>query len=198
MCGVRVPEFWIFLTVILAFVAAQLLRRYRMQRLAARAHATTVPANATDLQTNSQSPQDVCEHLAEALDANAIVVERVRDEIIVAAGAPWKTEIQALDKIALDWSFVTGLPPKSGGGNPFGTDWLFLPVQVEGRVAAVLGVMARHGRRRFIPDEQPSIHNALIALRRFYETRVRARTGYIYLRDSQILRTPKTSEPSTN
>lgn len=120
------------------------------------------------------SPKDVCEHLAATLEANAIVIERLRGELLVVAGSPWKSEIQPVDRIALDWSFTTGLPPKSGNGNPFGSDWLFLPVKVDGRVAAILGVAARHARRRFIVDEQPTIRSSVNALRRIYRTEVPA------------------------
>ena len=119
-----------------------------------------------------RSIQDVCEHLAANLDANAIVIERLRGEPLVVAGAPWKAEVSPIDKIALDWSFTTGLPPKAGMGNPFGTDWLFLPVKADDRVVAVLGVMARYGRRRFILQEQPAIRNSLTALERIYRTTV--------------------------
>ena len=110
----------------------------------------------------------VCDRLASSLEANAIIVQRLRDEILVVTGAPWKVDVDPIDKIALDWSFTTGLPPNAGMGNPFSSDWLFLPVKAEGRVVAVLGVIARHGRRRFLLEEQPAIRNAVAALERIY------------------------------
>lgn len=116
----------------------------------------------------------VCDRLASSLEANAIVVERLQDEIFVVAGAPWKTEVDPIDKIALDWSFTTGLPPKAGMGNPYSSDWLFLPVKVEDRVTAVLGVVARHGRRRFLLEEQPAIRSAVSSLERIYFARAQS------------------------
>lgn len=110
----------------------------------------------------------VCDRLASSLEANAIIVQRLRDEILVVAGAPWKVDVDPIDKIALDWSFTTGLPPKAGMGNPFSSDWLFLPIKAEDRVIAVLGVAARHGRRRFLLEEQPAIRSAVAALERIY------------------------------
>lgn len=160
-------ESGIILAVAIAFVAAQLFSRFRTVRAKIGAQAAE-RRRAIDINDHGQSPQVVCKRLAATLEANAIVVERLRDEIFVVAGAPWKTEVEPLDKIALDWSFTTGLPPKSGNGNPFGSDWLFLPVLVGGRVVAVLGVMARYGRRRFLLDEQPAIRSAVTALQRIY------------------------------
>lgn len=164
-------EFWVALAFVTALIIAQLLGRARTRRARTDAENAAERRDGNDMKMNSQSVQGVCRRLAAILDANAIVVERIRDEIIVVAGAPWKTQVQPLDKIALDWSFTTGLPPKSGNGNPFASDWLFLPVLIDGRVVAVFGVMSRHGRRRFIPDEQPSIRNAVAALERIYGRR---------------------------
>jgi K+-sensing histidine kinase KdpD len=164
-------EFWVVLAFATAFIIAQLLGRSRIMRAKTDAERAAERRDATDMKMNSQSAQGVCRRLAATLEVNAIIVERIRDEIIVVAGAPWRTEVEPLDKIALDWSFTTGLPPKSGNGNPFASDWLFLPVLIGGRVVAVLGVMARHGRRRFIADEQPSIRSAVAALERIYGSR---------------------------
>lgn len=169
-------EFLVIVAVAMVFIAAQLLNRFRAATSAKDVHRTRERDDAADINVNSRSPQDVCQRLATSLEANAIVVERARDEVVVVAGAPWKTEIDPLDKIALDWSFTTGLPPKSGSGNPFCSDWLFLPILVDGKVVAVLGVVARYGRRRFILDEQPAIRPAVSALQRIYQSRVSQRS----------------------
>ena len=113
------PEFWVIVSVAMVFVSARFLSRFRAMRATRGAQEASEKRDATDINVNSRSPQGVCKRLAATLEANAIVVERARDEIVVVAGAPWKIEVEPLDKIALDWSFTTGLPPKSGGGNPF-------------------------------------------------------------------------------
>jgi hypothetical protein len=107
-------EFWVILAVVLAFVAAQVLSRFRAMRSVGNSQRASKQSGATDINVNSRSPQGVCKRLAATLEANAIIIERARDEIVVVAGAPWKIEVEPLDKIALDWSFTTGLPPKSG------------------------------------------------------------------------------------
>ena len=170
-------EIWVIVAVTVVFVAAQFLSRFRAMRAARDVQEASEKCDATDIDVNSRSPQGVCKRLAATLEANAIVVERARDEIVVIAGAPWKIAVDPLDKIALDWSFTTGLPPKSGGGNPFCSDWLFLPILVGGKVVAVLGVVARYGRRRFILDEQPTIRIAVSALQRIYQSKVSQRSG---------------------
>lgn len=166
-------QLWIVvaIAIVLAIVPLIFARRRtvhaeRRDRDARERFATPEP------EAQERSAEGVCERLAATLEANAIVVERLRDEILVVAGAPWKAEVDPLDKVALDWSFTTGLPPKSGMGNPFSSDWLFLPVQANGRVVAVLGVTARHGRRRFILDEQPAIRRAVAALAHIYGSKI--------------------------
>ena len=104
-------EFWVILAVAMAFLAVQLLRRSRAMRSDRDAQRATERSDAADINVKSRSPEGVCKRLAATLEANAIVLERARDEIVVVAGAPWKTEVEPLDKIALDWSFTTGLPP---------------------------------------------------------------------------------------
>jgi hypothetical protein len=173
-------EFWVIVVVTTVIVAAQFFSRFRAMRVTRDAQEASEKHDATDINVNSRSPQGVCRRLAATLEANAIVVERARDEIVVVAGAPWKIEVEPLDKIALDWSFTTGLPPKSGGGNPFCSDWLFLPILVGGKVVAVLGVVGRYGRRRFILDGQPTIRIAVSALQRIYQSRVSQRSGELH------------------
>ena len=181
------PEFWVIVSVAMVFVSARFLSRFRAMRATRGAQEASEKRDATDINVNSRSPQGVCKRLAATLEANAVVVERVRDEIVVIAGAPWKIEVEPLDKIALDWSFTTGLPPKSGGGNPFCSDWLFLPILVGGKVVAVLGVVARYGRRRFILDEQPTIRIAVSALQRIYQSSASQRSGEPHLQSDAFI-----------
>ena len=181
------PEFWVIVSVAMVFVSARFLSRFRAMRATRGAQEASEKRDATDINVNSRSPQGVCKRLAATLEANAVVVERVRDEIVVIAGAPWKIEVEPLDKIALDWSFTTGLPPKSAGGNPFCSDWLFLPILVGGKVVAVLGVVARYGRRRFILDEQPTIRIAVSALQRIYQSSASQRSGEPHLQSDAFI-----------
>lgn len=169
-------EFLVIIAVVMVFIAAQFFSRFGAAISAKDTQRARERDDAADIDVNSRSPQGVCQRLAVSLEANAIVVERARDEVVVVAGAPWKTQVDPLDKIALDWSFTTGLPPKSGSGNPFCSDWLFLPIHVDGKVVAVLGVVARYGRRRFILDAQPAIRTAVSALQRIYQSKVSQRS----------------------
>jgi two-component system sensor histidine kinase KdpD len=165
-------EVWTELATAAARIATS--RKRRSQRTADRA--------AEHFQNAEKKSQDgslhgVCDRLASSLEANAIIVERLGDEILVVAGAPWKIEVDPVDKIALDWSFTTGLPPKSGMGNPFSSDWLFLPVKAGDRVVAVLGAIPRYRDRRFLLEEQPAIRNAVTSLERIYQSRISRERG---------------------
>lgn len=155
----------------LATAAARMARSRKLRGQRTADQAAEHFQNA-EKKSEDRSLSGVCDRLASSLEANVIVVERLREEILVVAGAPWKVEVDPVDKIALDWSFTTGLPPKSGAGNPFSSDWLFLPVRAGDRVIAVLGVMARYGGRRFLLEEQPAIRNAVTTLERTYRSRI--------------------------
>jgi K+-sensing histidine kinase KdpD len=117
---------------------------------------------------SARSNQAVCEAMAGALRANAIVVECPQGKAIVVAGAPWKAALQPLDEIAVDLSFRTRRPSGAGTRHSALSDWLFVPVIARGRVAAVLGLAGRYCRRTFVLEEEQLIQVAAACLGEIY------------------------------
>lgn len=109
------------------------------------------------------SPQEICEAIASALRANVIMVECAEGRTIVVAGSPWKIALQPLDDIAINGSFQSGRPSGAGTENSALSDWLFVPVEVQGCVVSVLAVAGRYCRRTFSPTD-PLILEASMAL----------------------------------
>lgn len=84
----------------------------------------------TQLHKTGLPPQTICEAAASVLDANAIVVERMPNDYVVVACSPWKPDLVALDRIALDLCFRTASFAGAGAARSGGSDWLFVPITV--------------------------------------------------------------------
>lgn len=95
--------------------------------------------------------QAFCDDLAQEQQANVIVVRCCGEQFVVAAAAPWRLSLQPLDRVAVDWCFRLKQPTGFGSDRSAGSDWLFLPVSLDGDVALALGVAGRNARRRFSP-----------------------------------------------
>lgn len=100
------------------------------------------------------SAQEICDVVADGLEINAIVVERMPSGFVVVAGSPWQPTLQALDRLALDACFRDVGPTGNGSDFSAGSDWLFVPISSEGCVVAALGLAGRYFRRRFNPLDE--------------------------------------------
>lgn len=118
---------------------------------------------------NVATKQQVCEIIAETLDANSIVVERLPNDFVVVAGAPWRPTLQALDRVALDTCFRQATATGNGSNFSANSDWLFIPIYDGNEVVASAGLAGRYFRRRFDPRDA-IIASVQVALRDIYLT----------------------------
>lgn len=133
-------------------------------------HNEKIEDLVAELNGGSRSIQAICEMVANGLEANVIAVERMPNDFVVVAGAPWKPTLQSLDRLALDSCFRKRDFAGKGSSFSAASDWLFVPICLRGRVVAALGLAGRFLRRRFDPECDPVISSVKGAMREAYST----------------------------
>ena len=142
------------------------IRRFkRQQRASEQGHSRSINLRAQ--LANITTKQQVCEIVAETLDANSIVVERLPNDFVVVAGAPWRPTLQALDRVALETCFRQATSTGNGSNFSANSDWLFVPICDGDKVVASAGLAGRYFRRRFDPRDA-IVASVQAALHEFY------------------------------
>jgi hypothetical protein len=106
--------------------------------------------------------------VANALGVSAVIVERLPNDFVIVASAPWTPTLQTLDRVALDECFRSGDFAGAGSAFSAGSDWLFVPIHLGDEVAASFGLAGQYCRRRFDPKSDPTIAAVQDALEAAY------------------------------
>jgi len=105
-------------------------------------------------------------HLARAADGAAVLLDVADDALAMRLAAPEGATLEAADLQAADWTARHGASQAASAPGWAGSRYAFHPLRRDGAVAAVVGVMNRHGGREREQVIEAVLRQGAVALER--------------------------------